>query len=284
MGADVSSGTRQTQSAADKAIAKSVTDVNQAFANQLKASSSSQGGQKDPLVYMGSDAPFNRSSLFIAGSPAFKTASLMDKPATLTSSEAKNAFFNWDEKTRDKFLTQLNLAGYDTTQLKDGQISDLWGAYVDQAARYYQDGNGKQLTPWDILAKDMYQRESYMKKPRTVTQTSTQSNLSTTEDAHAIFLTAAQSLLGRDPTKGEISSFQKTLNSYEQAHPTVTTQTSKYIGDELQSQSSKTTGGVSADTRTIMAQSDVKADPEFGAYQAATTYFDALQQMIGGGQ
>jgi hypothetical protein len=32
-----------------------------------------------------------------------------------------------------------------------------------------------------------------------------------------------------------------------------------------------------------MAVEDVKRDPEYGAYQAATTYFDAMMQMIGGG-
>src|SRR5688500_18852935 len=129
----------------------------------------------------------------------------------------------------------------------------------------------------------MQQREAYMNTPRTVTQTSTAFDMSTREDAHAIFLQAAQSLLGRDPTKSEIGAFQKALNAYEKANPTVTTQTTNYMGDTVTGQTSTTKGGVKEGARQLMAVEDVKKDPEFGAYQAATTYFDAMMQMIGGG-
>src|SRR5688500_20335702 len=86
----------------------------------------------------------------------------------------------------------------------------------------------------------MQQREAYMNTPRTVTQTSTAFDMSTREDAHAIFLQAAQSLLGRDPTKSEIGAFWKALNAYEKANPTVTTQTTNYMGDTVTGQTSTT--------------------------------------------
>ena len=110
--------------------------------------------------------------------------------------------------------------------MKDSQIAQMWGNYAAQASQYYS--SGRKLTPWDILAKDMEQREAYLNTPRSVTQTSTAYDMSTREDAHGIFLQAAQSLLGRDPTKAEIGAFQKALNAYEKKNPTVTTQTTNY--------------------------------------------------------
>jgi hypothetical protein len=240
------------------------------------ASSASGGGVKDPTVYLGmkphENMPGNTSYYQALGSGYY------DETAKL--SDVKAQYFNWDPATRNKFLTQLNLAGYDTTQLRDDQVAQLWAGYAEQAAAYYSANN--KLTPWDILAKDRAARESYMKTPRSVTQTSTNQNLSSREDAHALFLQAAQSLLGRDPTQAEISAFQKSVNAYEKAHPTVTTTTSNYIGDQLKSQSSNTTGGVTDAARGLMATEDIKRDPEFGAYQAATTYFDAMMAEIGG--
>ncbi|AZF95820.1 hypothetical protein SEA_OLICIOUS_10 [Streptomyces phage Olicious] len=255
--------------------AKTAKDVVGAFASMAGASSS-KGGTKDPLVYLGTKkhTPMYGSSSYYAA----QSAGAYDN--TVKLSEVANQYYNWDGKTKNKFLTQLGLAGYDTSGMKDSQIAQLWGNYAAQAAQYFQ--QGRRLTPWDILAKDRDQREAYMNTPRTVTQSSTSYDMSTREDAHGIFLQAAQSLLGRDPTKSEITAFQKALNAYEKANPTTTTQTSNYIGDTLQSQSSTTTGGVKEGARQLMALEDVKADPEYGAYQAATTYFDAMMEMIGG--
>jgi len=236
------------------------------------ASTPTSGGTKDPLVYLGQNDQLMGEMRFTAGT------SYYDK--TSKSSEVANQYYNWSSATKNKFLTQLGLSGIDTSQINDAQTAQYWAAYVGQAASYY--AAGQKMTPWDILAKDMQQRESYLNTPRSVTQTSTATDLSTGEDAHAIFLQAAQSLLGRDPTKNEISSFQKALNKYETANPTTTTQTTNYMGDTVTGQTSTTKGGVDDSSRTLMAMEDVKADPEYGAYQAATTYFDAMMEMIGG--
>lgn len=258
----------------------------QSFADAVKSAAAGSGGTKksasaqDPLVFLG----YSKTTLpehFNVGSmdPNYYKRLTGEKTATL--SQVAGQYYNWDQKTRDKFLSQLNLAGYDTNQMKDSQIASMWAGYAQQAAAYY--AAGKSLTPWDILSKDMQQREAYMNTPRTVTQSSTSYDMSTREDAHAIFLQAAQSLLGRDPTKSEIGAFQKALNAYEKKNPTVTTQTTNYMGDTVTGQTSTTKGGVKEGARQLMAVEDVKADPEFGAYQAATTYFDAMMQMIGGG-
>lgn len=254
----------KTKSDQAKDIAKQLGEV--------YGTSSSNGGTKDPLVYLGQNNLLQGEMRFTAGTNYY------DKTSKLSA--VANQYYNWDPKTKDKFLTQLNLAGYDTNNLRDDQVAQLWAGYAQQAAAYYAAGN--KMTPWDILAKDRQAREAYMNTPRSVTQTSTNYQMSTREDAHALFLQAAQSLLGRDPTKSEISTFQKALNAYEKKNPTVTTTTSNYVGDQLKSQSSTSKGGVSENARALMAQEDIKKDPEYGAYQAATTYFDAMMQMIGG--
>lgn len=247
-------------------------DILSDFASLAQGSSSS-GGTKDPLVYLGQNDT-------LMGEMRFATPGQYDKSAKL--SEVADQYYDWDEKTKNKFLSQLGLAGYDVTKMKDGEIARMWGTYAEQAASYYKAGRGQRLTPWDILAKDRQQRESYMKTPRSVTQTSTSYDMSTQQDAHAIFMQAAQSLLGRDPTKSEVSTFQRAINAYEKANPTVTTATTNYMGDDVTGRTSTTKGGVKDSARSLMAMEDVKADPEFGAYQAATTYYDALMQEIGG--
>jgi len=249
---------------------KTAKEVADAFGS-VQQQSSSSGGVKDPLVFLGWGGGYEG---------AYGPMIPLRKEKTGKLSDVANQYYNWDTKTQNKFLSQLNLAGYDTSQMKDSQIAQLWGTYAAQAAQYY--GQGRKLTPWDILAKDMEAREAYMNTPRSVTQTSTAYDMSTREDAHAIFLQSAQALLGRDPTKAEIKTFQKALNAYEKANPTVTTQTTNYMGDTVTSQSSTTKGGVKEGARQLMAMEDIKQDPEYGAFQAATTYYDAMMEMIGG--
>lgn len=272
-------GVSPSQEKEEKKARKSLEDTVTKVAQGLGTTTTKSAN--DPLVFLGFDKSKKIPEHFNVGSmdPNYWAKFSNDKTATL--SQVAGQYYNWDQKTRDKFLSQLNLAGYDTSQMRDGQIAQMWAAYAQQASSYF--ANGKKITPWDVLEMDMKQREAYMNTPRSVTQTSTSYDMSTREDAQAIFLQAAQSLLGRDPTKSEISAFQKALNAYEKANPTVTTQTTSYLGDTVTGQTSTTKGGVKEGARQLMAVEDVKKDPEYGAYQAATTYFDAMMDMIGGG-
>ena len=261
---------------------QSASDIAKLYAGY--GSSSSGGGAKDPLVFLGwqKTPAVTPPGPYVAGyQPNFAMTAPVHQTATL--SQLQGQYYDWDQKTKDKFLSQLNLAGFDTTKMRDADIASVWANYSQQAAAYYKNGAGQAVTPWDILAKDRSQREAYLKTPRTETQTSTQVQLSTSEDAHAIFLQSAKALLGRDPTKAEIKTFQSQLNAYEKANPQKTTTTSNYVGDTLQSQSQTSTGGVSSESRALMATEDIKKDPEYGAYQAATNGMNWLMQMVQGG-
>lgn len=231
----------------------------------------SRGTAKDPMIYIGRSA--TASTLGFGG--------IAESTAYAPQSQVQNMYYTWDNKTKNKFLSQLSLAGYDTGQLKDAQLASLWAGYVEVAGKYSL--AGKWISPWEIIGKDIAQREEEVAKPRTVTQTQKSYNLSTAEDAHALFQGAAQTLLGRDPTKAEIARFKGILNKYEQANPTMTTTTSNYLGQELQNQESTTKGGVSAASQQLIATEEAKKDPEYGAYQAATNGMNWLMEMIGGG-
>lgn len=213
---------------------------------------------KNPNLYMGVESPI----------------------AFMDYSDAVNMYYMWDNKTRNKFMSQLQLAGYDTTQMRDADVAKLWAGYVGVSAQYQV--AGKNVTPWDVLGKDIAQRSKEASEPRTVTATQQTYNISTAEDAAALFQGAAQTLLGRDPTKAEQSRFKAILNKYEQAHPATTTTTSTYVGQDLQNQSSETEGGVSAAAQSYIAQEEAKKNPEYGAYQAATNGMNWLMEMLGG--
>lgn len=258
----------------NKAIKKEKMDLKAA---RDRLSGTSEKKAKDPLIYLGRTKDYSSYSPAdeMAGR-APRGARTIDKTGTLT--EVAGSYYSWDNSQKDKFVTQLALAGYDVENMRDAQLAQLWGGYVQQAGQYYS--NGKKLTPWDMLAKDRRQREAYMNTPRSETTTSTSTDLSTFEDARAIMYEVARSLLGRAPTKTESKQIQSVLNSYEKANPTVTTTTTNYMGDTVTGQESNTSGGVRAETRQMLAMDEAKKDPEYGAYQAATNGMNWLQELI----
>lgn len=267
----------RVQTSAQQSTAASAQSIVQAFASANQ--SSTVGGSNDPPVYLGTRKTSSTGQLIGGqghshGEPGTVYGT---EDNTMTLSQVAGQYYSWDANTKNKFLTQLSLAGYDVNSMTDDKLASAWASYAQQASDYLK--NGKKLTPWDVMAKDRQQAE----RNRTVTQTQTTSNVSTAQDAHALFTQASQSLLGRDPTSAESRKFTSALNAFEKAHPTVSTTTSNYTGGQLTNQSTNTTGGVSDAARQDMAMQNEKSDPEYGAYQAATTYFDAMMQMVGGG-
>lgn len=263
----------RVQTSGQASEAKTAQSVAQMFAAQ--AQTSTAGGSQDPPVFMGIKYTVNPA---LAGQgPGGENPIKTGTANTPGLSAVSGQYYQWDAKTKAKFLTQLSLAGYDTTNMSDDQLASAWAAYAQQSANYL--AQGVQLTPWDIMSKDMKQRENSVAK--TTTATSSNVQLSTYQDAHALFTQAAQSLLGRDPTKGESRNFLSTINAYEQEHPQITKTSTTTKGGQTIAQSSTTTGGASAAAESDVATQQAKKDPEYGAYQAATTYFNALMDMAG---
>lgn len=268
--------------AAPKTFVEAVADQTAAAGTAAPTTANS----KNPAVFLGTIgiSDLDRKEARFEGAP-------LPGPVdnTLPLSEVAAQYHTWDQKTHDKFLTQLSLAGYDTDKMRDNDVFEMWANYSAQAAAKYM--VGVKLTPWDMLAKDRKQRESVVVAPRSVTQTATNLDISSALTARAIFQEATKALLGRAPTKAETRSFQSRLNAYEKANPQTTTTTTSYAGGlagavgtgDVTGQSSTTRGGVQAADRAMIAEDAAKADPEYGAYQAATSGMNWLMEMVNGG-
>lgn len=212
-------------------------------------------------------------------------------------------YFSWDYETRQQFINTLKGLGQDTSKMNDSDFAAAWRAYVIQAAQHK--ANGKDITPWSVMTIDLFTRETERQKqvekgPVTATSTSTGTTsdvqLSTELDAKALLYQASKSLLGRAPTDTEVSNFFTSLNQEESANPQVTTtnatrtvtSTEGIEGGPGPSQTEETTqdrvtsGGMSADAKQMLVMEEAKKNPEYGAYQAATTFKDALMDMVYG--
>jgi hypothetical protein len=90
--------------------------------------------------------------------------------------------------------------------------------------------------------------------------------------------------MGRNPGKGEIGTFAGALAQAEQGNPTVETTTTEFdpVTGDPTNRRSVTSGGVSADAKALLAEDQIKADPEYGAVQASTTYMNAFENAIYG--
>jgi len=233
---------------------------------------------QNPPVFMGRKSSLGGSD---QESRRYTPGPTPQTPDVKSYQDAVNQFYTWDDTTKQRFRAELALAGANTDQMSDGQLAKAWESYVAQSGAYWQNGNGRGLTPWDILAMDRTNRET--QGPTKTTSTSTALDLSTRQDAQAVAQQAAKSLLGRDPTQAEITKLLGSLNQYERNNPRVTTTESIQQPGGGGSQTSTTTGGVSADARAMIAQDQAKQGPEYGAYQAATTYYQAMMQVLGRG-
>lgn len=167
----------------------------------------------------------------------------------------------------------------------DTALVAVWEKYVRAAAGYQV--KGREMTPWSVMLIDSLSQEQAKeagvpsKEPVTTTTTST--DLSTRLDARGILYTASRSLLGRDPTEQESTRFWQALNEAERNNPVTTTTTTSFgPSGEAASQTATSSGGLSADAKQLLSVEEAKKNPEYGAYQAATTFMDALRGMVYG--
>lgn len=119
--------------------------------------------------------------------------------------------------------------------------------------------------------------------PRTKTTTEKRVDLSSAEDVRALTTQMLTELLGRAPTAKELSQYRSAITGLEKESPSIatTTQTLNEKG-EVVGTSTQTSGGVSDAARQQIISEQAKQGPEYGKYQSATTYFNAMMQMLGG--
>lgn len=196
---------------------------------------------------------------------------------TKSVQEMTREFYNWSDSQKSDFRNKLALMNKSFLSASDDQLAQAWGDYVQQSANYLD--AGQTLTPWDIFSKDIAVHGGSLAGTKTTRTTDT--SLTSRIDSDAIFKSAAQSLLGRAPTAAEYQAFYGNLNSQERANPTTaTTTTTTDAEGNVTSSNRVSEGGLGAGGAQMIAQRQAEQNPEYGAYQASTTYMNALMQTI----
>lgn len=198
-------------------------------------------------------------------------------------------FWQWDQKQVDKLAEKLvkanMLPSINVTR------SDVWEAFrkgiLLEAAAMYASSPDKAPTVETVL-------QSFMKrpvgdasgggeaKPKQYTTTNTQVSLSDPTEAASLLNQTLQQRLGRAPTDAEKHSFLAALNAAQRKNPTVTK--TSYTLDEKTGGYNTTVGETSGGVNPAQVADDFTMEnnkTEYGAYQAATTYFDAMMGALG---
>jgi len=204
------------------------------------------------------------------------------QPVYVNVTDAANQYYKWSPQEQNQFRAKMSLVSSSYLGAADADLANAWAGLVNQSAAYHAAGTN--ITPWDILSKDVSNLSGSASKARTVNRTVNQVNLTNKVDAQAIFFQAAQQLLGRAPNDSEVSNFQSFLNAKEKANPIVSNIQTTYdaSGQVIGTDTTKSSGGVSSDAANFAAMQQAEKSPEYGAYQAATTYMNALKSAIGG--
>lgn len=227
------------------------------------------------------------------GSGIFRNVSpTTPQPQWITAGELANEWFQMDAVDRQRYKDTFILMGLINPQrATDQDYSQIWFSYAQQLAKYNMASPGTTITIGDLLQSDLKQKEQQdptfadlmRTGKKTTTRTSTNIQKSSSLDSRALMDQAAKALLGRKATDAENAKLLAALNKMETENPetTTTTQEEDIYGNIL-NQNSVTSGGVSGAARQQLAQQQAEANPEYGAYQAATTYMGSLMDMVYG--
>lgn len=209
-----------------------------------------------------------------------------DVDRVITADQAKDDVYSWSEDRLFALGKQLYKAGLISKPDARSDIYQVWAGAVTLAGKYY--AAGKKLTPWDVLQLKGFHVDGtggngspYANQTLTETHKDTSYIDGATADAYtrSIF----QETLGRDPTHDELSKYRILVTGYEKGHPAVSKSTVHYNAmGAAQDTTSETVQGPDAVGLQDQMKQQAKADPEYGAYQAATTYYNAIQDLING--
>lgn len=235
-----------------------------------------QLAEKDQAVYMGPGTAVMRRS-----GPQRMDEFGSDKETVAAGDNIANLddLMAWlsDPAKVEQIKQVANQAGLAVESFDD--ISKLWESVVKQAATTYSRTKQK-VTPWALIAlRGKYVGPDGRNQDQVTTSTSIDEMDPAT--ARATIESAAQSLLGRAPTEHEMQDFISKAQLIAKQNPQITTTRSK-VGFDGQvqegTQQSVTKGGADV----VKAKADAaamdmaKQSDDYGAFQAAGTYFPLL--------
>lgn len=189
---------------------------------------------------------------------------------------AMNNFYTWDDTERAAWGARLYKAGLLKDPTDYNGMLEAWKYAVDNAANMWTHGK-KKITPWGFI--DLVDGMNG-ERPTSTTTRNTQVNyqIPSVTEATASITTMFQQLLGRDPTEGEIERYRSMWIGQARKDPT--TVTSVNTTDTFGNTSTTSTSSGGFDPSGFLPD-QVKADPEWGAYQAAVPYYNMLNQIAG---
>jgi len=283
----------------EQLIAQSNSLASQAISGSASANSGKI--QDSSEIFMGTDKPQTEGN-----NPEVQHGIAMQN--NLTYAEARMLPRDWMDSDPDKVKQLVNLGimnkvpGFDVG-MGLPEILSAWDDLVQASYALNQNTKGKKWSPFDVL--DTYSNSKMnlgtVKKgdwmydvatgeklkyvgPKNKTTVSRDINLSDTGDVKALTTQVLTQALGRAPTAKEVAQYKSTINAQESANPNITTTTSTLNDQgETVAQSNKTTGGFDASAQQQLVQDQAAGSQEYGKYQSATTYWNAMMQTLTGG-
>ena len=214
--------------------------------------------------------------------------------STWTISQAENQPYGWDEKQITAAITKMQKAGLKVTGFQD--LVSAWGMLVNRASSMFAANPKSTATPWDVL--DLYKNEAVAagtysdltdpNNPKGLNFTGTKTHVTksvndlTEGQSWATLQGSLSNMLGRDPTDHELRDFASRMSTAAARNPSVTKTAANFKdGTQVGSTTSRTSGGFTVDDAHQAAYQSAQNSPGYGAYQAASTYFNSLQTALG---
>lgn len=188
----------------------------------------------------------------------------------ITVSEAVGNFWSWSSEQRAAFGKRLYAAGIIDDPSNFVAMQAAWERAVEGAAA--SGAAGAPRTPWEII--DLWDGLSDNPREPKKTVVQRQNDIPTAQEADAMVRQIFRDQVGRDPDEGELSKYRGMVIRKVADNPTVTTTTYDADGNP----NSVSRGGLDV---TAAIQDMVQDDDDYGTYQAATTYFNALLGALG---
>jgi len=194
--------------------------------------------------------------------------------------EAIGTWYSWTEGERQAFARQVYSQGLTSDPADYDSAFAIWQKAVTEAARYRQFAK-KNVTPTQALSiMANMTPDKAGGYPKTQRSTATSTNLPSRTEVQSVVKQIFQEKLGRDPDQEELRSYTANLFSAARANPEKTTTTTT-VDEAGNSTSTSTTSG-GADLGEV-ASSSAENDPEYAAYLAGTTLYNAAMQLFSGG-
>jgi hypothetical protein len=201
---------------------------------------------------------------------------------TRSVDESAIAFYSeWSDEERQAWAKRMYNNGFIRDPNDMEGAFQAWSQAVKRASDVYT-FSGKKVTPWDAMSlMEGASGAGGRNGPKTTTSKSTSYNIPTKEDVAGMVTSVFKGALGRAPSDGELSRYTSMLIGNAKKNPSITTTTQTTDVNGNTTSKSTSSGGYSSQAAEWDAMQRAQADPEYGAYQAATTYFNALVSALG---